>query len=162
MKRIVAISGTLVIVAIIIVSGSAVAAWVYAIDYWEEKCTSPWLALYDPDYNHSTVGTNVPPTSLGILKLDLGAGNEMGPGQDFTVFASSIISEIYGVKVYTPSNTTGEHLWFQTDTADHDFTTPSTDNMVWRYIEISGITGSTGVGDPIYGPEIDAVGWDKP
>ena len=49
-----------------------------------------------------------------------------------------------------------------TDDTTETFTKPSTGGNAWRYILICGTYGYRTYSDDIYGPEINAVGWDKP
>jgi hypothetical protein len=161
MGRYVAIFGTLLIM-VILLSGSSVAqTWHYALSQTNTNCTNPDYALGAPNPNDATIGQN--PSTLGSIILDLGAANEMGPDQDFTVYGDpGGITEKYKVEVIEGSSGGGGIIpvGFGQDTnAEEDFTTPSDFGKTWRYIRINGTSGSTGGGDTIYGPEIDAVGW---
>jgi hypothetical protein len=166
MKRIVAILGTLVIAAIIIISGSAVATWVYADHYepaYSYDYTNPTYAEDSPDNLYATVGKNGPPRVLGRLTLDMTEGNAIPPDTNFVVFGHiSGITETYTVTVWDGSHETSDYLGSGSDTTNETFTTAYDNNIMWRYIQIDGTSGQTGTGDTIYGPEIDAVGWDKP
>ncbi|UCG68273.1 MAG: hypothetical protein JSV09_10670 [Thermoplasmata archaeon] len=160
MRRFIAIFGPLLIM-VILICGSAVAqSWHYALDYSETNCTNPEEALYAPDSSYATIGEN--PSTLGSITLDLGAANEMGPSQNFTVYGYLAgITEKYTVWVIEGSSEGGTVgiVGHGQDTNDEEFYTPATLGKTWRYIMINGTSGSTGVGDTIYGPEIDAVGW---
>ncbi len=160
MKRFGTILGILLTVTILI-SGSAV-AWVYA--YWiDEDNTTDIDYIDDLDGNHASLGEHNPPAPpvLGWVLLDLGSGNEMPNSQDFTVFADSIGNETYDVSVgETPNPAATEYVGTGYDTQRLTFQTPSTGDDAWRYILIEGKTGGLSL-DPAYGPDIDAVGWDK-
>jgi hypothetical protein len=155
----------IILTIIILISGSAVAAWVYVTVYDYDDCTNIYEIEGTDDDTYATLGEN--PSTLGWVILDLGSGNEMPPSQDFTVFTYSTESENYAVSVSTgalpddwvPVN---DQVIGDDDLDDHDFTTPSTPLKLWRYIKLVGLSGSVTMGDPTYGPEIDAVGWDKP
>ncbi|UCG68824.1 MAG: hypothetical protein JSV09_13660 [Thermoplasmata archaeon] len=166
MKRFIAIIGTLLTVTILL-SGSAVATWVYAISYYlEEDCTNPDDALYQENDEWATLGENDPEAKLGRLYLDLGSTNAMPPSTNFTVFGAAAldgnINETYSVTVMSHDMSENSSVWTGWDTEDCVFTTPSKLGIQWRYIKLHGMTGLTNMDDPIYGPEIDAVGWDKP
>jgi hypothetical protein len=165
-KRIGTILGILLTVTILI-SGSAVATWVYAryiIDY--DDCTNITEILYADDLIHATIGQN--PSTLGWVIVDLGAGHGMGPNDEFTVVAygnylDNSKSEDYEVSVgMNPYSFV--YVGSDDDQENHTFTTPNYGSD-WRYIYIEG---ATGVSPPLdgtdryYGPEVDAVGWDEP
>jgi len=168
MRRTVAIIGILLIAAVLIISGSAVAPW--AVDWVEaytSNVTDPDNALDDAGlYGDATIGQNSPPL-LGVLMLDLGSGNEMGANQLFTVYGWSglgvNIYETYNVTIYTDGLNDSYGPYNGWDSADLDFYTPLTPQAAeWRYIEITGTYGEVQGGnqyDTIYGPEIDAVGY---
>ncbi|UCE74068.1 MAG: hypothetical protein JSV56_13780 [Methanomassiliicoccales archaeon] len=158
MRKILMILGTLLTVTILL-SGSAVAIWYYAQDASGTDCTNELNARFAPDGNHATVGKN--PSTLGNLVLDLKT-NPMGNSQDFTVFANSVVNETYHVEVMTDDLTINTSVGDGWDTENLTFTTPSAPGHNWQYIIIHGVTGLTNINDPIYGPEIDAVGWEAP
>ena len=171
MKKVVGILGVLGIAAIIIISGSAVATWVYVTVYDYDDCVNIDYIERAPDGYHATLGINVaPPPPYGLLGsviLGLGSSNKMPPSTDFTVFADvywggNAERETYEVLVgdnVNPFVSVGS----ADDQGDHDFTTPSTPGKEYQYIKIEATSGEPPVpSDPIYGPEIDAVGWDKP
>ena len=161
MRRTVAICGTFLIAAVLIISGSAVAAWYYAVSVDDgADYTDGNEMLGSDDDDHGTLGIDSP-LRLGWISLDLGSGNEMGPSQDFTVFANSADSEEYSVHVQDPGKNVPVWLGNNYDLADHDFTTPSTFGKTWRYIILVGESGLD-TGDYAYGPDIDAVGWEDP
>ena len=152
MRRIVVILGTLLIGMVIIISGSVTAATHFVKYINESYCTNIGNIDDSPDGLSASLGQN---PYYGTVILDLGSGNEMGARQVFTVFANdSGNSEDYQVFV-------GEDLdefylvGSGNDQADHNFTTPNWGSS-WRYIILVATSGSS---DPIYGPEIDAVGW---
>ncbi|UCE73424.1 MAG: hypothetical protein JSV56_10390 [Methanomassiliicoccales archaeon] len=161
MRKILMILGTLLTVTILL-SGSAVATWVYAQDAWGTDCTNELNARFAPDGNHATAGKNNPPT-LGTLYLKLANDDKMPPDTEFTVFAGgSAVNETYRVEVMTDDltiNTTVGEGW---DTENLTFKTPPDQGHEWQYIIIHGLTGLTNLWDTIYGPEIDAGGWNKP
>jgi len=157
MKKMVATFGTLLIAAVIILSGSATAATHFVKYISESYCTNIGYIDGPPDNLSASLGQDGTPPRYGTVRLDLGSGNEMGASQVFTVFyANNTESEQYQVFV-------GEDLdefylvGSGNDQADRNFTTPNWGSS-WRYIILVGISGSS-TGDPAYGPEIDAVGW---
>jgi len=156
MKRVGTILGALLIAAIIIVSGSAVANWAQSV-YSHPNCTDWDEARFAPDGDLASVGEDGAPPILGVLTLDLGAGNEWGASQDFVVYGDvpEGINETYLIKVITKDWKTESSMWPGWDSEDLTFTTPSTPGLVWRYIRIIGTSGA----NDIWGPEIDAVGY---
>jgi hypothetical protein len=160
-RKILTIIGTLLTVTIVL-SGSVVATWVYAQNAWGTDCTNELNARFAPDGNHATAGKNNPPT-LGTLYLDLGSTNKMPPDTEFTVFAGSAVMENYSVEVMTDDLTLNTTVGYGWDTENLTFNTPSDQGHLWQYIIIHGVTGLTRwPDDQIYGPEIDAGGWNKP
>lgn len=163
MKKSIAILGTMLITVTILISGSGIAPWFF-VDHYEPlytvNCTSPGAAVGAPDDEYASLGEDNPPV-LGLIVLDLDRGNEMGPDQEFTVFANSSVSEIYNVSISETATDDGYYLGSNEDTEDHNFTTPSTPGKEWRYIIMWGWTGSL-TPDYHYGPDIDAVGWYQP
>ena len=162
MKRFKAILGTVLIAAVFIISGSAVATMVYVEVYDWEDCTNIDEIEGINDGTYATIGVNGPPEKLGWVIVMLANSAVMGPSQDFTVFAGSIIAEDYSVYV-------GETEYFAfsmyvgdgVDTGNEVFYTPSTPGKLYPYIFIIGIYGERDPAtDPIYGPDIDAVGFD--
>ncbi|UCE36281.1 MAG: hypothetical protein JSW00_12170 [Thermoplasmata archaeon] len=169
MRRFIAILGTLLIAAVFIISGSAVAGYVNEyIPEGSSAVTNPDEAEGPEDYTYATVGINSPPT-LGVLLLDLGdEENWMDAEQDFTVYGweygpGTNIFEEYTVVIYNDGLTARYGPYYGDDDEDKVFQTPSTPtNPDWRYIEINGTSGEVDFenhDDTIYGPEIDAVGW---
>ena len=156
------ILGTVLIAAVILISGSAVAPWVTTV-ISSSYCTNINKITGASDDDHATLGeTGIPPLldQKGTARLDLGSGNGMPADQDFTVFADfGGETEYYDVFVGEDlDNLTlvGED---QDDQRDHDFTTPLFGSS-WRYIILVGKSGDVDeMYDPDYGPEIDAVGW---
>jgi hypothetical protein len=169
MKRLITILGILVTITILI-SGSVIAQpiWHY-VDHYEpaatQDCTNPNSAEDFPDNEYATVGINSPQQKTGFLVLDLGTSLDdwMGPNQDFTVWGFPTgINETYTVAVLTHDGLIKSAEWPGWDSDDLVFTTPSTPDRQWRYFQINGTSGFTSwqrPDDPIYGPEIDAVGW---
>jgi len=166
MRKTVAIFGTLLIAAVLIISGSA-AAWVYAISQTNVNCTDPDEARFAPNSDYASLGKHLPPADpvLGWILLDLGSINVMPANQDFTVFAQSSVEENY--TVYVSETTDLQYKLYVGsgwDTEDLIFTTPLNPQATWyRYIYLEGLSGVTagaGGGDYAYGPDIDAVGWD--
>jgi hypothetical protein len=158
MRKAIMILGTILIATVILISGSAVATWHYAVavDHYA-FCTNPDEALDAPDGVYATIGVDGPPTILGTIFLDLGVYNGMGDNQQFWVFARSDVQEEYKVIIYTEGFETWVVCGYGYDDADEDFYTPSL-GETWRYIEIQGWSG--GGYDPVNGPEIDAVGFE--
>jgi hypothetical protein len=162
MKRFIVILGTLLIATVIIISGSAVATWVYVTVYSSDNCTDIDEIEGAPDDDYASLGEYGPPAVLGWVLLDLGSANAMPNSQDFTVFAGSAANETYEVHVIeTPEPENKKYVGTGYDTKDFIFQTPSTGIEPWRYIYIMGTSGDW-ASDPAYGPDIDAVGWDKP
>jgi hypothetical protein len=161
MRKTIMMTGTILIVAVILISG-AVAAWVY-VDrlYSSYNCTDPDEALGVDDGIHASLGQVGPPPVWGWMFLELNISDVMPNSQDFTVYAESSIEETYLVSVSeTPDPDEATYVGTGYDTDDEIFTTPSTGGGAWRYILIEAETSST-VWDPAPGAEIDAVGWDK-
>jgi hypothetical protein len=159
--------GTLLIAMVIIISGSAV-AWVYVRTILIDSYCTNLNDILDPeDDTHATLGQGI--STPGSATLDLGAGYEMGPGQEFTVFADGTVegngkTEYYEVFV-SQDNIEFETVGQDDDQSDHVFTTPDTPLSLWRYfiIECTENGGDYDKDiDPIYGPEVDAIGWDQP
>jgi hypothetical protein len=166
MRRFIAILGTLLIAVVIIISGSAVATWVYVTVYSSNSCTDITDIEAAEDNVYASLGQDGPPPVLGWVLLDLGSVNEMPSSQDFTVFADTSVEENYSVWVgITNVIATMSYVGQGSDLDDEIFQTPSQPaHGGWQYIYIlgtSGIAGAVG-GDYAYGPDIDAVGWDKP
>ena len=164
MRRTVAILGILLIRGVIIISGSAVATWVYArsiVNY--SDCYNITDILGQEDDAHATIGLN--PSFLGEVVVALDAGHGMDANTEFTVFAwgsatTNDKEEYYTVSVGMSSSSYAL-VGSGDDQENHTFTTPNYGSD-WRYIFIQGISGDIGEGDPNYGPEITAVGWDEP
>lgn len=164
MRRAVAIVGTLLITVTILISSSAVAYWLYIMRVdSSENCTNPNDARYSPDGDHATIGNNEP--TLGWIILDLGLGIGMNGSQEFTVFASSTVKETYKIRLLSDPWKVASSWWTGCDdTTDEDFTAPATPpGQIWRYFEIHSEEGdNSDESDPIYGSEIDAIGFDAP
>lgn len=162
MRRMIPILGIFLITILIIISGSSVAVWKY-IDHVDGyyQCTNPTWAVGSPDGQDATIGVSTPREKLGWIVLDLGEGNEMGPSQNFTVFHSTAENETYTLTIWTVNNDTWHvyplDYW---DTENLVFQTPPTSGKSWRYVQFDALDGSTGPQDWIYGPEVDAVGWE--
>jgi hypothetical protein len=160
MRKAIMFLGIILIATVILLSGSAVAqTWHFAVSIYDyEYVTDRFDILGPPNGEEAHLGQN--PLTLGWIIVDLGEDNEMGRDQDFTVFASSPVLEYY--RVYISSDTfewVPEDGWFGNDSEDHDFTTPGTTGGSWRYIKLVGISGICDPPDPVFGPDIDAVGW---
>lgn len=160
MRKAFGILVALLISILILISSSAVAAWYYAQSIQDsEHATNEDEILDHPDGFHATLGEN--PSTLGWIRVDLGAGNGVPPKHEFTVFAR------FGGETEEYTVGMSEDLFSEVsvgegdDSDDHVFYAPSTGTS-WRYIILSGKSGSTSISDPIYGPEIDAVGWESP
>jgi hypothetical protein len=165
MKRFTAILGTLLIAAVIIISGSTVATMVYAHHYvpgYSYNCTNPKEAEGPYDTDYASVGVTGPPPVLERLTLDMGPEeNWIPPDTDFIVYGDiSGTTETYTVTVWDGGHENYDYLGTGSDTNNETFTTADeeTYNLMWRYIQIDATSGAS---DPTYGPEIDAVGWDK-
>ncbi|UCE39252.1 MAG: hypothetical protein JSW00_08555 [Thermoplasmata archaeon] len=162
MRKYIAIFGTLLI-ATILLSGSAVAIGTYAgTVYAYTDCENPEEALDEPDTTYATVGTNIPDPATGDLWLDFG----------FVGIPDSTILRVYGTQGSGQDENYYIEVWRadwgdscvgtggHSDLVVNNFTTGTTPTSFWRFVNINGETGSTGPGDTIYGPEIDAVGYD--
>jgi hypothetical protein len=146
----------IIVTAIVLLSGAAVAPFGYAI-YSSSNTTNESEILGTPDGDHATLGKNNPST-LGWIVVDLGSGNGMPASTQFTVYADGDSStEDYDVGV-SEDMITEVDVGSADDSDDQVFTTPSYGTS-WRYIRITGSSGSIALGDLIYGPEVDAVGW---
>ena len=165
MRRFVAIMGILLTVTILI-SGSAVATWVYGRSIHSySQCTNIDDILGPEDDDHATIGVGVPSEDTGWVIVDLDAGHGVDANTEFTVFAwgsgtPNNKSENYNVSIGMTTSAL-VYVGSDDDQENHTFTTPNYGSD-WRYILIEGTSGETGLGDPIYGPEITAVGWDEP
>jgi hypothetical protein len=161
-RKIIVIFGTLLIAAVFIISGSAVAPYVHYID--EDYTTDIYKIDGAPDDSYASIGKYIPPATyeLGWVWLELNLSDEMGPSQDFTVYAGYVdgSEETYNVYVGETRDVEGlAYVGQGNDTSDEIFTTPSQPfNAEWRYIFIEGVTGAY-TPDPAYGPDLDAVGW---
>lgn len=157
--------GILLIVTILI-SGSAMAAWVWVTWIDEEDTSNTDNIDGAPDTYVISLGQDGTPPVLGWVLVDLGSGNEMPPSQDFRVVAQSSVEEDYDVFIGITSDVPYmQYVGSGIDTRNETFTTPaSPPTGMWRYILLQGQSGVTGAlgGDHEYGPDIDAVGWDKP
>jgi hypothetical protein len=161
MRKYVTILGTLLI-ATILYSGSAVATWIYAGSvYSSTDCENPEDALGEPDGEWATIGTSDPIPACGNLILDFGAsgipnfetlwviGQGTGEDEDYQIF---VYQEDFG-KYWGPRT--------RSDQGNEDFALSDADpGHKWQYVLFYGVNGQTGPGDPIYGPEIDAVRFD--
>ena len=161
MKKAFMFLGTILIAAVILISGSVVApcTWVYVITVTESGNTTDTNEILDIDDGvHITLGQG--PSTLGYVIVDLGSSNAMPANQEFSVNAS------FGGQTEDYSVSVSENLVVDVpvgtgdDSGDTTFDTPST-GSAWRYIILTGTSGSTSGSDPIYGPELDAVGWCK-
>lgn len=166
MRRTVAIFGTLLIAAVLIISGSAIAQWLYiggVVEY--ENCTNPEEAIGAPDDTYATIGINFPPT-LGKINLSLAALSGMPQYTEFTVFADSTVRENYSLYLVSDLNSEISTVWYgNDDTQDQDFTSTGLmdpDRDRWMYFIIESVEGSINETDQIFGSEIDAIGWYLP
>jgi hypothetical protein len=169
MRKMILMLGT-VLIATILISGSAVAVtyWIFDIDD-SGDCTNITNIIGSDDGNDATIGVSGSPDKLGWAVLDLGEFNPMPPSKDFTVYGSSLggnVEEDYSINVSEdPDDTDGVGLGNGDDNGNEVFTTPSTQGSSWRYIIIRGLSGdddTAPIDDPVYGPEIDAIGWVWP
>jgi hypothetical protein len=164
-ERLGTILGILLTITILI-SGSAVAVWHYArVITLNDDTTNEVEILYAPDDVHATLGENGPPKALGFVVVDLGVSHEIPHNTEFWVFATpgafynNYKPEEYLVAVGESSDSF-ELVGGDDDQGDHVFTTPNKPGNLYRYILITGTDGKDGAaGDTIYGPEVDAVGW---
>jgi hypothetical protein len=164
MRKAIMILGTILIAAVILISGSAVAAtWHYGVSIVEYyHCTSPDDVIDQPDDEYCSLGTSA--QDLGWILINLSYGHGMGPEQQFWVFADSTYPEQYQVFISAePNYETSYEIGYGWDNNDKDFYTPDEIAPVngWLYILLLGKTGDPHP-DPWYGPDIDAVGWYEP
>jgi hypothetical protein len=164
MRKTIAIIGTLLIAAVLIISGSAVASWLYVGDVEDyEDCTNPYEAIGAPDGDHATIGINFPPTE-GWINLSLAALSGLPQYTEFIVFASSTVRENYSLQVVSLLFQKSSWSFGNDDTQNQDFTTETLNNPqndVWMYFMIYCEGGSINDTDQIYGSEIDAIGWNR-
>jgi hypothetical protein len=157
--------GTILISAVILISGSAVATWIYASSvYSDEDCENSEEALGAPDEECATVGTNDPDPTIGDLWLDFGFAG-ISNDVDIYVYGDAVSNppEYYTVYIYNNDLSYSSLLGSgQSDQTTNYFDTGSPNTGFWEFIRIIGTSGSTSPSDPIYGPEIDAVGYDSP
>jgi hypothetical protein len=159
MRKLIMILGTLLI-ATILISGPVIAAEEFIIRVENyENCTNQNEAVGSPDSTYATIGVN--PSTLGWIELDFATGTSMSPDQNFTIYGMSTgETETYNVTVIDQDRTWFIPLGSGEDTTDEVFTTPSTEGLSWRWVNITATSGNKGTGDLIYGPEIDAVGYE--
>ncbi|UCE38183.1 MAG: hypothetical protein JSW00_02800 [Thermoplasmata archaeon] len=113
------------LIATILSSGSAVAAWFYAGSvYSAGDCENPEEALGAPDSVYATVGTNEPDPALGDLWLDMGFSG-IPDSQLFTVFGTNGWGkeEEYTVRVFLNDFSYYDEWTDNKDTVDNNFTT---------------------------------------
>lgn len=160
MKRPMIILVTLITVGVLLSGYGTAQSWHWVTVSAELNCTNIYEIEYATDGVDATIGENLPIETCGAVLLDLGSGNEMDPNQVFTVFADSSFNETYNVSVSEDGNfLTSVEVGEGWDTEDVEFTCPPDFGKTWRYIHINGTYGDSVVGDTIYGPDIDAVGW---
>jgi hypothetical protein len=161
MRKQIVIFGTLLIAALVVISGSAVAPFVQVVTDFD-YCTDEDEILGADDDVYASIGEGHPVFELGWVLLDLGSGNAMPYSQVFTVYGGypGGSEETYNVYVSETDDIEAvEYVGQGDDTSDEDFTTPSTPiNAQWRYIFIEGVIGAFDT-DPAYGPDLDAVGY---
>lgn len=133
------ILGTMLIAAVIIISGSVVATWVFAqrvVDY--ENVINPDNILYDDDDYYASLSGPFDPSWIFI---DLNSSNAMPNNQIFTVFAETSINEAYNVSVGEILNPAfAIYVGTGWDASDQTFTTPLFGSGAWRYVLIEGRT----------------------
>ncbi|UCF08928.1 MAG: hypothetical protein JSW28_04355 [Thermoplasmata archaeon] len=158
MRRIIAILGTLLAVAVLISGPVFAATWHYGVSvesYY--NCTNPNEILGAPDDKYCSLGTSA--EDLGEIIINLSYSGAMGRKQVFWVFAQSAYQEPYNVYISTrPDFADSVDLGLGYDDADQYFETPDEATIGWRYIQLVGVDGVSDP-DPVYGPDIDAVGW---
>lgn len=162
MKRSIAIIGSLLTVTVLLSGSSLAYQWHYVDSVFRaEDCTNEGDAVGAPNGDHATIGQSGEVAKLGIIILNMSIDNAIPPDTTFTVFASSAIEETYNLSII-------DEDWVyridypspKGDTTNQDFYVPGSPTVHWCYIEIRGLTGDdSDPSDPIYGPEIDAVGW---
>lgn len=158
MKKLITILGILVTITILL-SGTAIAGFAAQIVAYS-NCTNRYEILDEPDDVHATIGVN--PSTTGWIIVDLGSDNLLRNNQAFTVYADSVEVEDYSVYLWIyedyPSGSP-TFIDYGQDDADEVFYAPSTPDTAWRLVEIRGESGNINIyEDPIYGPEIDAIG----
>jgi hypothetical protein len=87
----------------------------------------------------------------------------MENNQSFIVYASSTVRENYSLRLLRQPAGAPSSWWTELDdTTNQYLTAPPSDlgpTETWRFVEIHSDEGFTNGTDPIYGPEIDAVGY---
>jgi hypothetical protein len=163
MRKAITILGTLIITSIILISGSVVATFVYGESvYASDQASNVDNILGAPNPYDATLGENSPSEVNGAIVVELNSSDAMPADQQFTVYAGgTFLNESYNVSVSENGEDDVIYIGDGDDQSDYVFTTPSWGSS-WRYIHLTGATGSRHALDDIYGPEIDAVGWDKP
>jgi hypothetical protein len=164
MRKIIALIGTMLI-ATILISGSAVAALYYImyVDY-SVDCTNINEILGGEDNTYATIGVNSGGTgTFGCAVLNLSDANPMPPSTSFTVYGWTGVGNLeeeYSINVSQyPNDAIGVYLGNGDDSSNEVFTTPSLQGSAWQFIIIRGLSGEKDLIDSIWGPEIDAVGW---
>jgi hypothetical protein len=164
MRKIILMLGT-ILMATILISGSAVAAALYYIMHVDDSgdCTDIDEILGGEDNTYATIGVTTGGASgiLGCAVLNLSDANPMPPSTNFIVYGGGGgADEEYSINVSQyPNDIVGVYLGNGVDDSDEVFTTPSLQGSAWQFIIIRGLSGDKSGGDLIWGPEIDAVGW---
>ena len=164
MRKAIMMTGTILIAAMVLISGSAVAFFVDAERVYDsDGCTDPDEALGVPNTTPASLGRTGPPAAYGWIILELNSSDVMPNSQDFTVFVYNDFwstNESYDVFVGEEMDGEEEYVGTGWDGANYIFQTPAIGGDEWRYIHLIANVSSTAP-DPVPGAEIDAVGWDK-
>jgi hypothetical protein len=166
MRKAIMMTGTILIVAVILISGSAVATWRY-VTWIDENDTTNTDGINGAENNDpiSLGKASPPPPSLGWVLVDLSSNYTMPNSTNFTVFAGVshpwATNESYDVFVCEDLDGTETYVGTGWDGANYIFQTPPIGGNEWRYIYLYANVSSTAP-DPVPGAEIDAVGWDEP
>ncbi len=159
MRKFLIILGSLFTIILLISSSGVAQTWHYGVTvHGSVDCANPDEILDAPDGVYCSIGNGLL-LRLGEIVVNLSNTGKMGSNQAFTIFASSTYSEDYSVTIAEdPNFVTSEYLGQDDDLSNANFTTPGKVTSGWQYIKLVGITGDTRA-DPLYGPDIDAVGW---
>ena len=154
MKKVYMFIGTFLL-TMILLSQSVVATGNYVRNVViESYVTDSGNAVGSEDNDHASLGIDLPQT-MGSFVLDF--SSNIPGSSDLWIHANSTQNETYRWRLMGAFGT--ESSWTSGfDTKTTKFTTPAKPSPLedWVAIEIESVTAS-GIGDPHYGAEIDAV-----
>lgn len=144
------------------ISGLAAADWHYGYDIYDEQdVTSEQDILGAPNGYHCTIGGS--PAAPGWIIVDMGDYPIVDVyGIDIHVNHTSAVAEYYEVWVITSDFRTVNYVGDGIDTANETFDIGNSDFTEYKYVKFVADSWSTGPGDMIPGPEVDALGWYEP